>query len=149
MSSALGINAVGLGVVLGVLVWLALLGTAIALLVKGSRGRKVVPRVAVEGRVVQPWQLGGNPHTIDFDYPLPDGTWRRGRGRLPMFFTPYADGQPITVHVNPADPTDVVVDPERGGNSRAMFAGLVLLCLSLAVLGFGVVAVVILSSLPT
>ncbi|NKX93945.1 DUF3592 domain-containing protein [Sanguibacter hominis ATCC BAA-789] len=142
------IGSAGVGVVLGLLVWIGLLVAAIVLIVKGAQGRKQVPRVAVEGRVVQRWQLGGNAHTIEFDYPMPDGTWRRSSGRLPMFFKPYADGQPITVYVDPSNPHDAVVDPEKNGNSRAMFAGVVLLILALAIGGMGGVALAILAQLP-
>ena len=66
------VGSVGVGVAFGVLVWIGLLTAAIILIVKGARGRKKVPRVAVEGRVVQGWQLGGNSHTIEFDYPPPE-----------------------------------------------------------------------------
>ena len=141
-------SALGPWVVLGVLVWLALLAGATVLLVRGARGRTPVPRVAVEGRVVQRWQLGGNAHTIEFDYPLPDGTWRRGEGRLPMFFRPRADGHPITVYVDPRNPLDAVVDPETNGNSRATFAGVVLMVLALGFGGVGFAAVAVVSSLP-
>lgn len=97
---------------------------------------------------MQRWQLGGNAHTIEFDYPLPDGTWRRARGRLPMIFKPYADGQPITVYVDPRNPDDVVVDPEKNGNSRMMFVGVVLLFIAVTIGGLGFAALAIVSQLP-
>ena len=143
------VGSVGVGVALGVLVWIGLLTAAIFLIVKGARGRKKVPRVAVEGRVVQRWQLGGNSHTIEFDYPLPDGTWRRSSGCLPMFFKPYADGQPITVYVDPSNPHDAVVDPEKNGNSRMMFVGIVLLFIAVTFGGLGFAALAILAQLPS
>jgi len=103
------------------------------------RGRSsAVPRVPVAAVVVH--LTIDRASRVTFDYPAPDGTWLRATRlcglttiRRQGWFVKPGDG--LTVHVNPANPTDVSLG---GVGSASGFGGIALVVAGVGLGFFGI-----------
>ena len=110
--------------------------------IRMHKGASDVGRVQVEGVVVQ-YTHFVRPPSVVFDYPLPDGTWRRacrvvgvaavqGEG---FFVRP---GARIPVYVDPRRPEDVSLGPF---GSVGGLGGLIMVFVGAVMIMFGLVIV--------
>lgn len=105
----------------------------IVVLVRFGRSPAPVARVAVPA--VKLRRIGlSRPQQLEFDYPAPDGQRLQARAYAPMSvlgmdisMTPR--GGPLTVYVNPADPSDVVLAPDATTRRAPRLVAIILMFL--------------------